>query len=377
MTRKELAVVTADCHLAMRTWQSRPTLAGDSIYAFRQVIDTAVARGLPVIAAGDVIDKQRNGSLVIDHVVKELRRLERERLKLYFIQGQHEMQPVPWLQAVGERETAVWAHGRCFKLGGIVFQGFDWAPADQVKENLSRLQPATSVLVLHQVMHEWLGGVTATELSFSQIPDQIEMVIIGDYHEKTGVETHTNAAGNDVQVLSPGSTCLQSITEPPAKFCYVLYDDLSVEPVRLRTRPLLAPKPLSLEEHLEQFLDEAPQRIRQAHEQALEAGIPEQIARPIVYVRCEAGLKDAYLQIEKAVSPHGFLFYKELRSSESEEAKQRHQEREDWLERGLLGALDEVVPEKDSEVYRIAYRLLQAKDPREELQAIRMERLGA
>lgn len=378
MAKQPLAVVTSDCHLALRTWQSRPTLAGDSVYAFQQIVDLAIERGLPVIAAGDVIDKQRNGSLVIDNLGRMLRQLGRHRLRLYFIQGQHDLQPVPWLSAIGGRDHAIWVHDQCFKLGGIVFQGFDWSPADKLAKYLAEeIQPDTDVLVLHQVVHEWMGGVTATEMSFTQIPERVEMVIIGDYHEKTGVETFTNAAGGDVKVLSPGSTCLQSISEPPAKFCYVLYDDLSVEAVQLKTRPLLAPRPLSLEEHVDRFVEEAPHQIREAEAEAKALGIPPQIARPIVYVKCVEGLPEAYRRIERAVSPHGFLFYKELRArAEDEQAALLREHREDLMAKGLLGALDEVVPETDSEVYRIAHRLLQAKDPRAELQSLREERLG-
>ena len=348
-------------------------MEGDAYFSFKQIVDYAVDMELPIIAAGDLIDKQKNESRVVSFLSEQIKRLEDAEVDLLYIQGQHELQPhTPWLSAISSHPWHL--HNETMHLEGINFMGFDWSPPELVAENLKAVPSDIDVLVMHQVTQEWMGGIAPAELCFSQVP-YARALIIGDYHEISGTESHRGAQGQDLTVLSPGSTCLQSISEPRKKSCYLLHSDLTFEALPIRTRSVLAPGELSMPEQLDAFVENVGHQIESATEKAIAAEYPPELHKPILYVKYLSCLEGAYARIDKAVGDKAHLFFKELRPAPTEEQQQERQVREAIIENGLLGALDTAVPDLDSTRYNLAYRLLSSKNPREELTAIREERL--
>lgn len=376
MTARPIAVVTSDCHLADKTWTGRASLTGDAYFGFKQCVDYAIEHDVPLIAAGDLIDKPRNESPPLQVLSEQLARLREAELQFVFIQGQHELQAQPWVLTVAPWATHLEVEN--FELaGGHIVGGFDWAPADVVRSNLEYIEENRDIdiLVMHQVMHEWMGGITAAEMSFDQIP-HVNMLIVGDYHEISGTQNHHGKDGQPLQVLSPGSTCLQSITEPEHKYCYLLYDNYTYEQLPLLTRVILKPPELLTEETLHSFVENVEYQISSAVEQATHEKLPEALIKPILYVRFSTELDRAFQRIERAVGGEAHLFLKELRPEPTHEQKHARQLREQVLEHGLIGCLQEVAPDEDSARYRLAYRLLNTQTPRAELYAMRNERLG-
>jgi len=360
--------------LADRAWTSRQSLEGDAYYSFRQIVDYAIEHKLPIIAAGDLIDKQRNESRVVAFLSEQMRRLRDADVWFLYIQGQHEYQPIPWLSALSDWPDHLDA--QVIDLpAGISVGGYDWSTPDVLEVKLGHGAANADVLVMHQVTQEWMGGIAPGEVAFTQIPD-VEALIIGDYHELSGVEHHKGAQGQPLTVLSPGSTCMQSISEPVNKYFYVMYDDLSFEAVPLKTRKVLKPNEIWLPEQLDTFVENVGHQLDGAVQRAIDSEFPGELHKPILYVKYSSQLEDAYRRLERAIGDRAHFFYKELRPEATEEQKKQRQVREQILVSGLVGALPEVAPSKESTRYCIAYELLQSKNPREVLSRLRTERLG-
>lgn len=386
---RPVAIVTADTHLQERAWHSRPELKDDAFEAFRFIVKTAIELELPIIAAGDLIDRQRNDAIVAGFVRRQMDRMKNANLRLMYIQGQHERQFTPWFSEVHSHPRYLPADQRpaLDGAGGMRVYGIDWTPRDQLPAELDRLRDtikesgSVDVLVMHQVMHEFLGGITQAELDWSMVPD-VKMLIIGDYHEKHERFVRTNAAGNDMIVLNPGSTAMQSITEPPVKKFFVLYDDFTTQSIVIPGRPFLKSPDLHTEGDLDAFVEKVGGQLGEAWRTARgydsfgEFELPLDIRKPIIYVRYRYDLPNAHKRIQKAVGTDGFIFGKELRPK-AEDDDADHVARQKVIEGGLLGALPEVAANKKSDRFKISERMLAARNPREALLELRGEWLGA
>lgn len=375
MASTPIAVLSSDNHLQERAWHSRQELCGDSLWAFRVLVDYAVEHQLPLFLAGDVIDKQRNGSAVPAFLRRMIARLERAGIPLGFIQGQHERQTVPWLTA-----QSGWAMHLETKLmapvGGYTFFGIDWRPKEKLPEAIEFIEDDVDVLLMHQVAAEWMGSITNPELCWEMIPGNVKLLLIGDYHDFSGTIVRQNAAGNDMTIVCPGSAAMQSITEPPRKYFYVLHDDLSVEAVEVPSRIVLSPPTSSTEDDLNRVIEQLQTQIADAEEQARSNGLPDELLKPILRVSYVWDLPDAYWRLKTAVDGRAHLFVKELRpKEESEELVLAAEAREQVIEGGLAGALPQLIDDTESEEFFVADRLLRAADPRGELMRIREEYL--
>jgi hypothetical protein len=368
-----VAVVTSDCHLAERTWTGRRDLYGDAYYSFRQIVDYAVEHELPVLAAGDLIDKQKNVANVVGFLREQIDRLEQAELSFFYIQGQHELQQeTTWLSAISSWPSSL--NGNYAELDPFVVKGSDWLPMEQAAVFLDQDHSDADLLVMHQVTDDWMGGVTTGEISFSQIRG-VNTLVIGDYHVSM-IEQHKNGDGEPLQVLSPGSTCLQAINEPPSKYFYVLYSNMTFEAIPLQTRRVLLAPTIYLESDFDQFIEQLPSQIDKEVAYAIEHDYPAEIVKPILRLSYSTDIPDVYPRLIKTIDNKAHFFSKGLRPEPSEQVVEKQQEAKKILEDGVLAALDTMPLEKDSDVYAIAKRLLSTQDVRSELFQIRKERLG-
>lgn len=369
-----IAVVTSDCHLQERAWASRPMLNGDAIWAFECIVDHACKLDVPIIGAGDLIDKQENSSSVPGFIRRMMDQCYQSLVPVYFIQGQHELQGDPWLSELSD--WPLWLHdeqrGAVPPFGGYKLCGIDWTPAGELEEWLSKVPENTDILVMHQVCQEFMGSITTPELSWGMIPNHVKLLIIGDYHGEHQRLEKERPDGSKLIILSPGSTCMQAIDEPPVKKFFVLYDDLSTESVLIPSRPYLRPPDILLDEDLDEFVEKVVDHLRAAVERAASTSLPADQCMPIIYVRYAYDLKDAHRRIKEAIGDYGHFFEKQLRPKTEEQVEARA-ERKNIIDGGLIGALTEVAPDRDSHRYHVARWLLSAKNPREELTKIRKE----
>jgi len=93
------------------------------------------------------------------------------------------------------------------------------------------------------------------------------------------------ATGLALLAVSPGTVCLQAADEDPAKYAFILFDDLTIESVRLPSRPAVRNTVTT-----ERCLDEAVARLRVEADRAVAAaaaaGVPAHLLKPVWLVRC-------------------------------------------------------------------------------------------
>ena len=135
--RRPLLLATADWHLAPRAWANRPTLKSDSYFALEQIVSMAIDEQLPIVAAGDLIDRQVNEQAPIEFVREQLDKLQANKIPLWFIQGQHELQARPWLRV---HKWPDWLEEGGAVQGGLEIRGFDWKPTAELATKLAEYQ---------------------------------------------------------------------------------------------------------------------------------------------------------------------------------------------------------------------------------------------
>lgn len=376
--RKLIAVASSDNHLQQRAWHGRRSLYGDAIWAFRYIAAHVCANPVPLILAGDVIDKQENGSSVPGVIVDTLAALDSSGSPIYFIQGQHELQEDPWLTELDAHDRVWWLETGGRPVGDFHLSGLDWGPKDTLDERLAGIPDNTDILVMHQVCEEWMGSITDPELAWHQIPGGVRLLIVGDFHDFSGVIYRENAAGEPMKILCPGSTAMQSITEPVKKYFYEIYDDLSINQAEIPTRRVLAPPDLTSEAELDYVIEHLEAQIADSVEGAIAQGLPGYMHSPILYIKYAWDLPDAYARLTKAASDKAHLFLKELlpKVEETPEVIASIEERQRVIDGGLLGGLADVAPDQESARYKISHRLLSSPNKREAMMQLREEYIG-
>src|SRR6185295_7794652 len=164
-----IAIACADLHLDQHAWADRHKICGDSLWAFRWIVDLAIENSLPIIAAGDLLDKQLNNSSVIGFLKEQIDRLNGDgkdgvsALRMFYhIQGQHDMQTIPWATQMGAELGWLASYKQSLnddmilpwepsipagpEKGKYRLQGIDWTPANKIQEILDMLPETTDVL---------------------------------------------------------------------------------------------------------------------------------------------------------------------------------------------------------------------------------------
>jgi len=372
MARKPVAVMYADGHLADRAWSWRP-IEGDSYHSLHQIITAARKREVPVIGAGDLIDKHRNTARPIHMLHRELDRLADKGLEFFFVQGQHEFDDVPWFSA---NSQACHIHKKTIDVGPFKVYGLDYQPAGRLQQELDQIPADTDILVAHQVWDLFMGDIAAPQGGIHDVP-VVSTVFTGDFHEFKEVDTR-GKDGQEVHVVSPGSVCMQSIDEPPKKYFLILHDDGTFERRRLNTRPMLDASMLLTQDNMDHFAETIQGELEKMTEEAAGFKMPEEVCKPLLRVTYSYRLKDVKRRVMNLVGERAHIFWKEL-PPEKPEAQERRKKRVVGQKHATtldtkLGPYLEATDQK--RLLGPCQRLLQANDVGAELQRMRAEALG-
>lgn len=389
----DIAVLFADSHLQERSWSHRP-MQNDSYYSFEQIVTYAIKNNLPMFGAGDLIDRNLNRSGPIVFLSEQLQRLKEAGINLYFTQGQHEMADVPWFDLGGN--NVVHLHGKYVMVDGVKIFGLDYQPAGRLQEELERTVPCNAdVLIAHQVWSDFMGSVANPQGGMHDV-SFVKMVFTGDFHE-THVIKARNKQGHEMTVISPGSGCLQSVSEPADKYFFVLQKDddgaLSVRKVNLLTRPFLdwdeiIQSPAQMDRFIENIDTEVQQRVdafMSCCPQDDEGGhhpTAEHISEPIVRVEYSHRLERGAARIKAAVDRIPYpvhLFLKERPSEKPEvvERKSRRRSEGETAAQTMGTFLPRFLEDNDlSHLGADAQRLLDAAEPGPELIRMKQEAIS-
>jgi hypothetical protein len=354
-----LFVFCADLHLEDGAWTTRPGIYGDAYYSFQQIIDYCIKHRLPLILGGDVLEKKQNLARPVAKLCEGLSRMQAADLDVYYIQGNHEYdRNAPWLSV---HPWPKHLHNKKhFYFKGVKVWGLDWLPRGEIQAAFKEVPPDTDILITHQVWKDLMGDVGRTECSLTDV-HHVRTVLAGDYHVTTVVES-VNAQEQPITLLSPGSTAMQDISEDPQKSFFVICDNgdgsYVFSPQRLLTRRFLGYK-VQTQDVLDDLCAGRLAADITAAVSAM-AAAPAEIHKPLVRIKFNKDLPDAYVRLAAAVGETAHLFCDVL--AERTDVVQKPTNR-DATKNDLLQVLADVLGE-DTDAYRFAQEVLQSPNPK-------------
>jgi hypothetical protein len=355
-----LFVFCADLHLVDGAWSSRPAIYGDSYYSFEQIVDYCIEHKLPMIMGGDILEKKQNLARPIAKLCAGLSRMQVAEVPVYYIQGNHEYdRNAPWLSV---HEWPIHIHKMPWLIRGAKVYGLDWLPRGEIQEAFKQVPADTEILITHQVWKDLMGNVGRPECELVDV-HHAQTVLAGDFH-MTKIVNSTNAQGQTITMLSPGSTCMQDIGEVPEKSFFVVgrrpaTGQITFVPVALNTRKFLG-YTVKDQEALDKLCAGEFVRDIQA---APTARLPDDIQKPLVRVKFDKRLPDAHLRITTAVGEAAHLFCDAIvDKTRGEEETSRSVTKND-----LMLTLEELLREAP-ESLQVAMMLLNSDSPAAELE---------
>lgn len=355
-----LFVFCADTHLVDGAWASRPAIYGDAYHSFDQIVDYCIAHRLPLVMGGDILEKKQNLARPIAKLCEGLTRMQYEELEVFYIQGNHEYdRNAPWLSV---HPWPIHIHAVPYNIRGVTVYGLDWLPRGEIQEAFKQVPAHTDVLITHQVWKDLMGNVGRPECELTDV-HHVQTVLAGDFHITKIVES-TNAQGQPIKMLSPGSTCMQDIGEVPDKSFFVIgriptTSEIVFTPIQLKTR-----KFLSYTVKDQETIDTLCAGGFAADIAKLaDPGLPEAINKPLVRVKFDKRLPDAHLRISTAVGELAHLFCDAIvDKSRGEEETNRAVAKND-----LMTVVAELL-KNEPEALKLATALLRAENPVTELE---------
>lgn len=357
---KPLFVFCADLHLEDGAWSSRPGIYGDAYYSFNQIVDYCIQHKLPLILGGDILEKKQNLARPIAKLSHGLTRLQNANVNAYYIQGNHEYdRNAPWLSI---HPWPIHLHDTGVEFDGIPVWGLDWQPKGEIQEALKTLVPEdTQILITHQVWKDFMGEIGRTECELTDV-HHATFVLAGDFHV-TKTVTSVNAQGKPITMLSPGSTAMQDMSESPDKFFFVVGHDngaVAFQPVQLKTRRFANYVVKDIETLDKLCAGQLAKEIQAMQDPEL----PPEINKPLIRIRFDKRLPDAYLRLMTAVSHLGHIACEAI----TEKSSTRTTTNRDLAKNDLVTAVGDLLGDT-TEAYRLATALLKSPDPVKEFDA--------
>lgn len=363
---RPLFVFSADLHLEDGAWTSRPGIYGDAYCSFAQIIDYCIAHKLPLILGGDILEKKQNLARPITHLCAGLDRMAAANVAVYYIQGNHEFdRNSTWLSVhawpvhLHKKTVEIHAAGdpRAVKIYGL-----DWLPRGDIQAALAEVPADTDILITHQVWEDFMGKLGRTDCSLADV-HHVTTVLAGDFHVTKNV-TAVNAQGRPVTMFSPGSTCMQDVSENPQKFIFEVNCSNGTSPFEIVTKPLVTRPFLSYVVKDQDELDNlCAGRLAADIKFVSSPEYPPLIATPIVRIKFDPQLPDAYLRLMTAAGTSAHMFCEALTEKAAKKAASRSTGRND-----IIAALDDLLP-PNSPAHKLAAALVEAHDPTTEIEA--------
>ena len=357
---KPLFVFCADLHLEDGAWSTRPGIYGDAYYSFKQIIDYCIRQRLPLILGGDVLEKKSNSARPIAKLCEGLTEMQNEELEVFYIQGNHEYdRNAPWLSV---HPWPIHMHKVLYNIRGVQVYGLDWLPKGDIQTAFTEVPKETAILIVHQVWKDFMGNVGRTECELTDV-HHVDTVLAGDFHVTKTVES-VNAHGRPIRMLSPGSICMQDCGEDSSKSFFVIgaNDDGTFE---FQPRPLKTRRFLDYTVKEQDLLDNLcagglANDIKDARAQMV---LPDEISKPIVRIKFNKQLPDAFLRLTTTVGDAAHIFCEALTNKYDGDKRSAGR---DGAKNDLLGALSDLLGESTA-AYKLAAALLNADDAGKEL----------
>lgn len=348
----------ADAHLRLRTWTSHPDLKCDSFFAFEQAVDYAVEHAKTVqcfFLLGDNTDINGDPPDSVSEVLRFLRtqfdRLIAEGITIRYINAQHDSTTPSWEAAVHVEPQR--SNRMAFTIAGRRCYGLDFAPGDKLPALLKEIPEDTQWIFCHQVWQEFVNPLVPADASLAvfetlNLP-KLQYVFTGDFHQTKRVDF------KGYSVFSPGSGCLQELSEPLEKNFLIIDEDDQVHAIPLLTRQVFKWKDVATDERLANIIT---QLLELADNSQPMPRLWPELQKPIVSVKFSPDLEDAKQRLESALAKHYHLFVKSTPRDEETAAPVNAEQLELAANSGLQGCLRQLCSDQQSLEYRVLARSL-------------------
>lgn len=318
-----LLIIFSDLHIARSAWVNSG-IDGDSEFALYQVTQYAksynTTREITLISPGDFLEQKTNPAYPVQAVTRNIN-FNHENypyVQFLFIQGNHEFSDPPWLSSILPPPASHHIHNRTYSVhrgDGPWFKifGLDF----QTKTNLNKilddpLHPihAADMVVCHQGWEELVEERHRPQGSLKKLKNKF--VVTGDYHV-----TKTLNINNRTKVLSPGSCCIQDMSEDRDKYFFV-FDvvEETFTPMELVSRPFISLTATN-EKQLVAILNKLPKIVEDHRNeanteltQAFHALTGFDMTKPIVRVSVSSEIEDAAPRLKALCEDRVFLSIK-------------------------------------------------------------------
>jgi len=369
-----IATFFADAHVDVSNWASHSRLRGDSMWSLSYIFDKSVAIGASdVICAGDFFDEKDPPSEAVTHTRLEIDKLADKRINFYFVQGQHDMVAPPWLNAIHDWPSHLHENVATLRNRERV-HGLDWLPANRLQGALEAVPPVADIFVGHQVWEDFMGDNVVCEGHFGLVKHATR-IFTGDFHKRVHWLPEDSGllggSGQRLEIVSAGSTNMRSIIEDRAKYFAAYHDDGAWSFIKIPTR-LVFEREIRDSSGMDSLIEDWDAVTGRLVRLAVKRKLPEQLRKPIIYIRYSDTVPDAPSRIDKLVGDFGFTFYKCVESSAEEEAEGVVAERREMLKRGLSGCLGLVLDKEDPRYVPLS-SLLNSADPLATIRSLRAD----
>lgn len=235
-----MLLLQGDLHVTDHIWSTQRDITGDARQGYDQVIDLGIqlfesGRINAIMLLGDLFDTINPRTELIRHVRQGIERCQAASLPVYYIDGNHDKRPTPWLNAVHDWPQYV-GGGRPFQVvdGGPQLCALDYNVFDVV-EGFCRELPECDALFLHQQCRQYMDIAGAWDFDLGWLPDRVRRVVMGHVHD-----TWDYDMGGGRSAHYTGSTHMRAIDQLYDKSSLLLNADLSVARLPLRSRPATA-----------------------------------------------------------------------------------------------------------------------------------------
>ena len=360
-----LFVFCADLHLEDGAWSSKSAIYGDAYYSFEQIVDYCVANNLPLILGGDILERKQNQARPIAKLCHGLSRMQTAQLNVYYIQGNHEYdRNAPWLSI---HPWPIHLHDTGVQLGDadVGIWGLDWLPKGEIQEALKAVPADTDILITHQVWKDFMGNIGRTECELTDV-HHVQVVLSGDFHV-TKVAEGVNAQGQPIKMLSPGSTAMQDMGEDQHKSFFVICEhegEIVFEPKKLNTRGALNYVVKDIETLDQLCAGGFSKDIADLVATAQARQYHPDIHKPLVKVKFDKRLPDAFMRVTTAIGESAHLFCEAL----TDKGGSRSGQTKETVRNDLLTALADLL-DGNTDAYNLAAALLRAEDPNKECES--------
>lgn len=226
-----------DLHVSPYIWSKYRDIEGDSVFGLRQFVD----RGLRLFEEGkievlfflgDLFDTIAPVTSMVQAVRTQMDRCREAELPVYYIDGNHDKRPTPWLSALHSWPTYV-GDGQPFEVGGRTGAALDFTDLGSVEDFVKSLPEEVEMIFLHQQCRQYMDIPGTWDFDLDWVPPTVKLVVMGHVHEDWQFEY---APGSSAYYT--GSTHMRAIDQSYEKSSLLVEKDLTTQRLPLLERPI-------------------------------------------------------------------------------------------------------------------------------------------